>query len=184
MNRTSLRATLTGLLLGCFLALDAGASTAAEAQALWQAGKRELAVQAAESALQASPQDLRLRFSLASMLLDMQQLDRAQALLKQLTQDYPDLPDPHNNLAVVYAARGDLEQARAQLMLALTANPEHPQALENLGDVLLRLAQQAYERAQKSAPGDTSALVLKLQRLRALNSQPSVTRPPQEGAQR
>ena len=38
---------------------------------------------------------------------------------EQLTEDFPELPEPYNNLAVLYAADGQLDRARAALELAL-----------------------------------------------------------------
>ncbi|MCH7342252.1 tetratricopeptide repeat protein [Pelomonas sp. CA6] len=140
-----------------------------EAQSLWLAGKREQALKLTEAALAQDAGNPKLRFSHASMLLELQRLDAAQAQLESLVQDYPDLPDPYNNLAVVHAAHGRYEQARQALERALLLQPDHAQALENMGDVLTRLAQQSYERALKLALGDASSLKLKLQRVTALN---------------
>lgn len=160
----------------CCIALALLTSTAVhaaaldDAQALWAAGKRDLAIKAAEDALKATPDDPRLRFALGTMLMEQRQLDRARTIFTALTEDYPDLADPYNNLAVIHAARGDYEAARQQLMRALELQPDHAQAQENLGDVLMRLAQQAYERALKQALGDDSALKLKLQRVSDLNN--------------
>jgi len=66
-----------------------------------------------------------------------------------LTQDHPELAEPYNNLAVLYAARGDYEQARAALEMAIRANPDYAIAYENLGDVHTQLAIRAYEKATK-----------------------------------
>jgi Flp pilus assembly protein TadD len=66
-----------------------------------------------------------------------------------LTQDYPELPEPHNNLAVLYAKRGNVEGARIELETALRAAPDWAVAHENLGDLLARMATDHYERAAK-----------------------------------
>lgn len=141
-----------------------------DAQAQWAAGKRDQAIKTAEDGLKATPDDPRLRFALGTMLLEQQQLERARVLFVGLTEDFPDLADPYNNLAVIHAARGEYEPARQSLMRALDLQPDHAQAQENLGDVLMRLAQQAYERAVKQALGDDTALKLKLQRVTAFNT--------------
>ena len=86
----------------------------------------------------------------------------------RLTQDFPDLADPYNNLAVLHAAEGDLDEAQAALQQALRLQPDHAQAQENLGDVLLRLALRAYERAQKAAIAPSDALAAKINRTLAL----------------
>lgn len=160
--------------LACAPALHAAALE--DAQGLWAAGKREQAIRLAEDSIKASPDDPRLRFFLATMLLEQSQLERARVLFVGLTEDFPDLPDPYNNLAVIHAARGEYEAARQSLVRALDLQPDHAQAQENLGDVLMRLAQQAYERALKQALGDQSALQMKLQRVAELNGSKRVVR--------
>ena len=54
--------------------------------------------------------------------------------------DYPELPEPHNNLAVLYAQKGDYELARDELEAAIGAAPDYAIAYENLGDIYARLA--------------------------------------------
>ncbi len=147
-----------------------------DAQGLWAAGKREQAIKLAEDALKATPDDPRLRFALGTMLMEHQQLERARVIFMSLTEEFPDLADPYNNLAVIHAARGEYEPARQSLMRALELQPDHSQAQENLGDVLMRLAQQSYERALKQALGDDTALRLKLQRVTEFNGAKRVVR--------
>ena len=59
----------------------------------------------------------------------------------------PELPEPRNNLAVIYAAQGNYPMARAELELALATAPDYAIARENLGDVYARMAAAQYERA-------------------------------------
>jgi len=88
-------------------------------------------------------------------------------LFERMTQDFPDLPEPYNNLAVLHASAGRLERARDALEVALRLDPSYRTAHENLGDVLVRLAQRAYESA---ATGDRAepALQAKLRQVREL----------------
>lgn len=139
-----------------------------QAQGLWMQGHRTQAVQLLRSAMATTPEDPRLRFALATMQMEQGQLDEAERALRSLTEDHPDLADPFNNLAVIRAGRGDFVGAREALEQALRLQPEHVAALENLGDVLLRQAQQRYELAFKLAAGDKQALNVKLDRLRAV----------------
>jgi len=73
--------------------------------------------------------------------------DRAIAIFRQLTIAHPDLPGPHNNLAVLYASRGQYEEARQVLLKAIALPPDLDTAHENLGDVYTKLAIKSYERA-------------------------------------
>jgi tetratricopeptide (TPR) repeat protein len=57
------------------------------------------------------------------------------------------LPEPYNNLAVLYASQGQYDNARAALEMAIRTNPSYATAHENLGDVYAKLASQAYSKA-------------------------------------
>lgn len=159
---------LIALLLAATLIGTAAAAELDQAQALWLQGKRSEAMGALRQALNLKPNDARLRFSLAVMQMEQGQTREAEAALQGLTQDFPDLADPFNNLAVIYAGRGELEQAQRALEQAVRLQPEHAQAQENLGDVLLRLAARAYGQALRHSSGDTAPLQLKLRRAEAL----------------
>jgi ketosteroid isomerase-like protein len=65
----------------------------------------------------------------------------------KLTEDYPELPEPYNNLAVLYAGLSQFDKARAALEMAIRTNPSYATAHENLGDVYAKLASQAYSKA-------------------------------------
>src|SRR6266581_5187813 len=83
--------------------------------------------------------------------------DAALATFQSLTEDYPELPEPHNNLAVIWAQKGQYEKAKSSLELALRSNPDYAIAHENLGDVYTRLAGAEYDRAMSLDKGNKSA---------------------------
>jgi len=85
-----------------------------------------------------------------------------------LTQDFPELADPYNNLAVLYAASGRLDAALLALQQALRNDPGHRQARENLGDVYLALAVQAWQAAEVQSKGDDAKLLRKLQQAESI----------------
>jgi tetratricopeptide (TPR) repeat protein len=68
-------------------------------------------------------------------------------IFTQLTKDYPELPEPYNNLAVIYASQGQYDKARAALEQSIRTHPSYATAYENLGDVYAKLASQAYDKA-------------------------------------
>src|SRR5678816_1903658 len=81
----------------------------------------------------------------------------------KLTQDYPNLPEPYNNLAVIYAGQGQYDKARAALEQSIRTHPSYATAYENLGDVYAKLASQAYDKAlqlDKSNSGAQNKLSL------------------------
>lgn len=108
------------------------------------------AQQAAQAHLTIHPNDPQMRLLLSHIQGGQGDSAAAQATLQQLTQDYPELPEPHNNLAALYAAQGRMDMALLSLKAALAARPDYTLALENLGDVYLQLAQQAYAKAAAS----------------------------------
>ncbi len=75
------------------------------------------------------------------------QFMRAISTFTKLTEDYPELPEPYNNLAVLYAGQGQYDKARMALEMAIRTNPSYSTAHENIGDVYARLASQAYNKA-------------------------------------
>jgi Flp pilus assembly protein TadD len=108
-----------------------------------------------------------MRFQLGVMLADTGAAAEARRIFEQLVEDYPELPEPHNNLAALKAAAGDIEGARASLDQALRANPALSTAHENMGDVQIMLALRSYARAQQLDPASTS-LQTKLAMVRQL----------------
>ncbi len=165
------------LLLAAGLCLSAPAHAAGElerAQQQWLQGHQAEAKKALETALGEDPNNARMRFALALMRMESGETAQAEALLRRLTEDFPDLADPFNNLAVILAGRGEMDAALDALQRAVALQPEHVQAQENLGDVLLQLAARAYAAAAKPGPQSSINAGLKLRRtqelLRGLNA--------------
>lgn len=134
---------------------------------LTEAGEFEPALQAINRALQTRPQDAQWRFLKGTVLTRMGRTTEALVVFTTLTEDFPNLPEPHNNLAVLQAAQGQIGQARVSLEAAVRADPKYAVAHENLGDVQLRLALEAYQNAI-AAGGDSSALIKKMKPLQLM----------------
>jgi tetratricopeptide (TPR) repeat protein len=135
------------LMAASLQAADAPADAARDIERLYRSGDAALAAQRLEQALAAQPGSPRLLFLKGVMLSEANREADAMATFERLTQDHPDLPEPYNNLAVLHAARGQLDRARELLELAIRHDPDYFAAQENLGDVFARLAQRAYEKA-------------------------------------
>lgn len=149
------------------LAATARADDATEVRALLARGEAAAALQRVEAALAARPRDVALRFLQGVALLDLQRDDAALAHFTAMTQDYPELPDPYNNIALLHARAGRLEPARQALEAALRNDPGHRTARINLGVVHLMLAAQAWELAAATGPEDV-LLLRRLEGVRAL----------------
>ena len=102
--------------------------------------------------LTTNPRDPQMRFWQGFIFEQLGQPDMALKVYLSLTQEYPELAEPHNNLGVLYAAKGDYANAKASLDAALRANPSYAAAHENMGDLLVNMARQSYARALALEP--------------------------------
>ena len=105
------------------------------------------AIVAIDKELGVNPRNVQLRFVRSRIQIEMGQMDAAKKTLIEITQQFPELPEPYNNLAVLEAQSGNLDQAKEYLELALKVQPSFSTALENLGDVYTRLASRSYGKA-------------------------------------
>lgn len=140
----------------CAAPFSARADEVDEVQRLHYAGQSDAALQRADEFLAKHPKDAQMRFLKGVLLADAKRDTEAIALFEKLSQDYPDLAEPYNNVAVLYAAQGDYGKARSTLELALRTNPSYATAHENLGDVYAALAAQSYAQALKLDPANAA----------------------------
>ena len=107
--------------------------------------------------LASKPRDAQARFLKGLIFTDQGNTKEAIETFTKLTQDYPELPEPYNNLAVIYAAQGQYEKARTALEQSIRTHPSYATAYENLGDVYAKLASQAYDKALQLDSSNTAA---------------------------
>lgn len=146
-----IRTTVTAGLL-CLCIGPALADIYNDVQRLIQRGEWPQAQALATRHLATRTQDPQMRLLLSRIQEGLGQSDAAMATLLELSQNYPELAEPHNNLAVLYALAGRYEEAMDALNRAVLARPDYATALENLGDLHATLAQQAYQRAVQAVP--------------------------------
>lgn len=135
------------LILAAIASSAAYADDASDVQKLMAAGKPAEALQKADQYLADKPRDPMMRFLRGISLSQLGKTSEAISTFTKLTEDYPDLPEPFNNLAVLYAQQGQYDKARTSLEMAIRTNPSYATAYENLGDVYAKLASQAYSKA-------------------------------------
>jgi tetratricopeptide (TPR) repeat protein len=138
---------LLGGLLAALLANPVLADESVDVSNLVRAGQYAAALGKADSFLARHPRDAQMRFLKGVILTEQNKSAEAIALFTKLTEDFPTLPEPYNNLAVLYAAAGHYDKARAALDKAIHTNPAYATAYENLGDIHAKLASQAYDKA-------------------------------------
>lgn len=141
----------------------------ADVNALVRSGQLPQALAKADQYLAAKPRDPQMRFIKGVIQTEAGKPADAIATFTKITQDYPELPEPYNNLAVLYAGQNQYDKARAALEMAIRTNPSYATAHENLGDVYAKLASQAYSKALQ-LDGGNSAVPPKLALIRTLFS--------------
>lgn len=137
---------------------------------LLRAGKPADALAKADQRLSANPRDPQLRFLRGVAQADSGKQAEAVTTFTRLTEDYPELPEPYNNLAVLYASQNQLDKARTALEMAIRTNPSYSTAHENLGDIYAKLASQAYNKALQLDGSNANSVRPKLALIRDLFS--------------
>ena len=146
-NPFGLRAALYGgALLLCF-SLTAGADEIQDINKLYKQNQHAQALKRVDTYLTNKPKDAQARFLKGLILTSQHKTNDAISIFLSLTEDYPELPEPYNNLAVLYAGLGQYDKAKVALEMAIRNHPNYATAQENLGDIYAKMASQAYERA-------------------------------------
>lgn len=141
-----LSAIVVGLALTASVSL-AGAQTLPDVQRLMKQGQMPQALEKVDLYIASKPKDAQGRFMKGLILTEMGRAADAIAVFTRLTEDFPELPEPYNNLAVLYAQQKQYDKARSSLEMAIRTHPSYSIAHENLGDVYAKLASQAYDKA-------------------------------------
>jgi len=139
------------------VAFAAPADDLREAQRLYTQGKQAPALEKVDAFLKAQPRDPQGRFLKGLILTEQKKTAEAIQVFTGLTEDFPELPEPYNNLAVLYASQGNYDKAKSALELAIHTHPSYATAHENLGDIYAQLASRAYDRALQLDKNNTTA---------------------------
>ncbi|OFZ67300.1 MAG: hypothetical protein A2V79_07560 [Betaproteobacteria bacterium RBG_16_56_24] len=150
MNMLNRFHTLVTLLAGALLlsaSMAAHADDIQDANKLFKQGQHSQALGKVNGYLASKPKDAQARFLKGLILTEQGKMTDAINIFSDLTGDYPELPEPYNNLAVLYASQGQYDNARLALEMAIRTHPSYATAHENLGDIYAKMASQAYDRA-------------------------------------
>jgi Flp pilus assembly protein TadD len=148
--------SLLPLIVLLMMSASVRADEYADVNRLLRQGVPAEALMKADAYIAGKPRDPQMRFLRGVILSEQGRIADATTAFTQLTQDFPELPEPYNNLAALYAQQSQFDKARDALETAIKLNPNYATAYENLGDVYARLAAQTYGRAQQIAPGNTT----------------------------
>lgn len=143
----------------CFAAASppARADELQDIQALVKQGNYTQALDRTNVYLASRPKDAQGRFLKGVILTEQHKTAEAIKIFTALTEDYPELPEPYNNLAVLYASQQQYDKARVALETAIQTHPSYATAHENLGDIYAKMASQAYDRALQLDKSNTAA---------------------------
>src|SRR3954463_11450118 len=128
-----------------------------DANQLFRQGQFDKAMERVNSYLASRPKDARGRFLKGLIVTEQNKPAEAIKVFTSLTEDYPELPEPYNNLAVLYASQGQYDKARKSLEMAIRTHPSYAIAHENLGDVYAKMASEAYDKALQLDRGNAAA---------------------------
>lgn len=148
---SSLSRPMLAVLIGwgislCSVSVHASRTVDEVAQLLDQGNATQAAKQA-DGYLKQNPGDVEMRFMRGVIATEQKQNAQAIKIFSSLVRDYPNMPEPYNNLAVLYAADGQERKAAQALEQAIRTNPSYTTAHENLGDLYARMASEAYSKA-------------------------------------
>ncbi|MCP5277966.1 MAG: tetratricopeptide repeat protein [Thiobacillus sp.] len=131
--------------------------TVQDANQALRKGQNAVALEKINTYLAGSPKDAQGRFLKGLILTELGRNTDAIKVFTELTEDFPELPEPYNNLAVLYAAQADYERAKQSLEMAIRTHPSYATAHENLGDIYAKMASQAYDKAMQLDKSNVSA---------------------------
>lgn len=121
---------------------------------------------------QRQPQDTEIRFLEGVIQAQQGQTDKAIETFRKLVESSPGLVEAHNNLGVLYASKGRLEDARKALEAGMLANASYAALHRNLADVQSQLVKQTYAKALQVDSKSRSA-VAQLSLLASMQSRAS-----------
>jgi tetratricopeptide (TPR) repeat protein len=151
-----LRRTAVALALA-FAAAAVQADELQDINRMMRQGQLPQSLERIDKFLAGKPRDAQGRFLKGLILTEMNRPNEAIAVFAKLSEDYPELPEPYNNLAVLYASQGQYEKARVALESSIRTHPSYATAHENLGDIYAKLASQAYDKALQLDSSNTGA---------------------------
>jgi tetratricopeptide (TPR) repeat protein len=145
--RSAVMAGLMALLSAATFVMAGSAEDLKDAAKLYQQNKFDAAMTKVNGVLTQTPKDAQGRFLKGLIFTEQKKIPDAIQMFTGLTEDYPELPEPYNNLAVLYAGQGNYDKAKAALELAIHTHPTYGTAYENLGDIYAQLARRSYDKA-------------------------------------
>jgi tetratricopeptide (TPR) repeat protein len=148
---------ISPLILVLSFAATARADELKDISQMAENGQQAAALERINTYLVANPKDAQAMFMKGIILAESGKREEAIKAFTDLTDKYPNLPEPYNNLAVLHADAGQYDKAKKALETAIKTHPSYATAHENLGDIYARMASEAYDKALQLDGGNTRA---------------------------
>lgn len=143
----------------CVIVFNTAFAQENEVNSLILSGNYTLALQKVNNILIDHPQNMTARFQYATLLSLTQKTDAAIEEYNKLLVDFPALFEVENNLGVLYTQQGLYEKAVASFKQAININPKYNTALENLGDLYIKMAAQSYKKVLANDINNESSML-------------------------
>lgn len=132
-----------------------------------------------QALLSQQPENARIQFLTALAFQYNNQPKRAQHYYQKIIRSHPELPEPRNNLAMIYLQQGKHDQAVDLLITSLETHPAYATAWQNLSNLYQGLASEAYRKALSEENNASSVLHnIKLTALTSLHLIPVQSKTP------
>lgn len=134
-------------LIAGFIFFNAYADELKDISQMADQGQSAAAIERINKFVTANPKNAQALFMKGVLLAEQGRREEAIKIFLDVTEKFPTLPEPYNNLAVLYADLGQFDKARKALETAIKTHPSYATAHENLGDIYARMASEAYGKA-------------------------------------
>ena len=147
MEQKNYLSIIVGALFLFFALTSFGQNNIEEIKVLLKNGKYEQAQALIQKAIENELDGPEILFYKGIIETNIGKNNQAIDTFRNLTERYPELPEPFNNLAVLYAEKGQFKLAKEILEQAIKTNPSYLTAHINLGDIFTKMASEAYNNA-------------------------------------
>jgi len=116
-----------------------------DVQRLLQEDAYDRALVVLNKQLSNSPRNAEVLFLKGVTLAKMARFNDAELVFSGLIEKHPELPEPYNNLAVIYAERGNFQEAEKVLGKAISKHRNYTALHDNLNKLYSKIATKVYD---------------------------------------
>ena len=138
---------LSAIVFLAFTTISFAQTDIKEIKLLLKNGKYKIAENIINGAIEENLNNPEILFYKGIIETNLGKTNQAIDTFRGLTERFPELPEPFNNLAVLYAEKGQFRLAKEILEQAIKTNPSYLTAHINLGDIFTKMASEAYNKA-------------------------------------